>query len=50
MQIRHTNYIGNGCFCEARRDDYDGLISPTGIVYYSFNIITVIVLVLNIMC
>ena len=27
-----TNYIGNGCFSEARRDGDDGLITPTGIV------------------
>ena len=26
-----TNYIGNRCFSEARRECYDGLITQTGI-------------------
>ena len=30
-EVIMTNYIGNGCFSEARRDSYDGLITQTGI-------------------
>ena len=33
-----TNYIGNRCIIEARRDSYDGLTNQTGICLQELNI------------